>query len=106
MTHKETKGKPRLGLLPYEALAKAARVREFGIAKYGDDECWKYVESKDFLEAALRHIHKHLSGEKVDNESGLGHIDHALASLILAAAVVEYEIDDEFVIEFDDEDLD
>lgn len=94
---KDTKGKAKLRLIPYDALVRASKVREFGIAKYGDDNGWLKVDKDDFLEAALRHIYKYFSGHQFDEESGLPHIDHALCSLILAVAKDE-------ILQFDDED--
>lgn len=91
MTHKETAGKPKLGLIPFSALAQIAEVREFGIKKYKDDEGWKQVDSRDFVEAGLRHLHKVTSGEEIDPESGLQHLAHAACSIILALAVEDEE---------------
>lgn len=86
---KDTKGKPKLGLIPYDALAEIAKVREFGIEKYKDDEGWRGVSITDFLDAALRHIYKYndIDRSELDEESGLSHLAHAATSLILALAV-------------------
>ena len=84
MTAKDTKGKPKLSYIPYEAMVRIAEVRQFGVDKYGDDTCWRQVDQRDFLDAALRHIYKHLDGVDVDPESGLTHVAHAATSLILA----------------------
>ena len=92
MSAKDVKGKDRLRLIPYQALVKVSKVREFGIAKYGgDDTGWKTVDKDDFAEAALRHIYKYFDGEELDDESGLHHLHHAACSLILAIAVKDKE---------------
>ena len=87
MSKKDTKGKPQLSLIPYTALVEIAHVREFGVEKYGDDEAWYDVPTKDFLDAALRHIYKYLSGAADDPESGRSHIAHAATSLVLALSI-------------------
>lgn len=93
MGAKDTKGKPLLSLLPFVALEKAVKVREFGISKYGDDSCWMKGSKQDFVEAAMRHLHKHSDalryglGSPLDDESGLPHTWHALCSLILAESL-------------------
>lgn len=89
MSFKDTKGKPKLRYVPYDALVAIANVREFGIAKYKDDQGWRVVPADDFAEASLRHIHKYFNGQILDPESGLGHLEHALCSLALAVAVLK-----------------
>lgn len=83
MGSKDTVGKPKLGLVPFSALAEISKVREYGISKYGDDECWREVEVKDFLDATLRHIYKFLYESETDEESGLPHLSHAACSMVL-----------------------
>ena len=87
---KETKGKTVVSLIPYQAIVKAEKIRQYGISKYKDDIGWKEVAQEEFYEAALRHLHKHKDavrygiGSELDDESGLPHTWHALCSLILA----------------------
>jgi hypothetical protein len=95
---KDTKGKPVLGLLPFEALVEVSKVREFGIDKYGEDNNWRNVAPVDFVEAALRHSHKWLDAHRgysdrraEDSESGINHLAHAACSLILALANIKNE---------------
>ena len=83
MAQKDTKNKPRLSYIPYSSLVKIAEVRQFGIDKYGENK-YDEVNVEDFLDAALRHIFKHIEGEYIDNESGRSHLAHAATSLILA----------------------
>lgn len=89
MSAKDTKGKPKLSYIPWKAMKAIAEVRQFGVDKYGDDTCWKQVDKRDFLDAALRHIYKHLDGTEIDPESGLEHIAHAATSLILALGLAK-----------------
>ena len=96
MIQKDTKGKPRLSLLPRLGLLGAVRAREYGIEKYKEDGGWQGVEPQDFIDAAIRHLLKYsdglrgyAGGHPNDEESGLSHMDHATASVILASAVLE-----------------
>lgn len=74
---KETIGKLRWSLVPYESLEEVVRVLEFGAAKYSPDN-WKTVEPKAYLDAVQRHlveIMKHGIHAR-DAESGLHHAAH------------------------------
>lgn len=77
-------GKPSYRLIPLHLLEGVARIREYGVNKYGAEESWKDVPDarKRYTDALLRHIFAWLAGEKYDQESGLRHIDHALCNLI------------------------
>jgi len=81
-------GKPDLTLLPIEGLSLAAQALMFGATKYGRHN---YKETGFALErilaAALRHIYAFESGETLDPESGVSHLGHALASLLMAAYI-------------------
>ena len=96
MIQKDTKGKPRLSLLPRLGLLGAVRAREYGIEKYGCDGGWANVEPQDLIDAAMRHLIKYsdglrgyVGGSLNDEESGLSHMDHAAASVLLAATILE-----------------
>lgn len=89
MSVKDTTGKAKLRYLPYKSLEAVAKIREFGVSKYGDDTCWRDVPVMDFVEASARHVFKYMSGEINDNESGLNHLHHAACSLMLAIAIIE-----------------
>jgi hypothetical protein len=77
-------GKPSYRLIPFNLLDGLARIREYGVAKYGAEDSWKDVPDarKRYTDALLRHIFAWMAGEKVDKESGLRHIDHALCNLV------------------------
>lgn len=89
MVAKVSRGKPKLNLIPYASLCAIARAREYGVNKYHDDECWRQVEPIEFIAAAQRHLFKYTSRESFDDESGLCHLDHAIASLALAISVID-----------------
>lgn len=80
--------KPPMHLLDRAALEETARVLGFGANKYGENN-WrdggKYsLGTKRPLAAALRHIFAYLDGEKIDPESGLSHLGHAMCSVMFA----------------------
>lgn len=82
---KDIKGKLRLNLIPPQALVSIAKVREFGVSKYPSEWGWKdSVPQAALIEACKRHLLKIDLGEKVDSESGLLHLEHALCSLAMA----------------------
>lgn len=76
-------GKLDWSLLPFETLEGVVEVLQFGEKKYTRDN-WKLVENAEnrYFSALLRHIFRHKAGEKKDIESGLSHLDHAIANLI------------------------
>ena len=83
--HKDTSGKVKLNLIPPHSLDAIARVREFGVSKYGDAWGWlNAVKEEDFIEATKRHLNAIAKGEEIDPESGHPHLWHALTSLAMA----------------------
>jgi hypothetical protein len=85
---KHDKGKPRISLVPREAIEGAARALGFGADKYGAHNFKGGLAYTRLLDATMRHILAYTSGEDNDPESGLNHIDHAIATL----AMLEYMI--------------
>lgn len=74
-------GKPRYDLIPPSSMAGLAKVLTYGAKKYKPNN-WKEVDSLDRYVAALyRHIEAWRQGEKVDSESGLLHLEHALTNV-------------------------
>jgi hypothetical protein len=85
---KNDEGKPKLSLVPPEIGKGIAYVREYGAAKYKNEDGtpnhdnWKEVDPPErWLDACLRHLTAHAWGEKKDPESGLSHLAHAACSL-------------------------
>lgn len=60
------------------ALWQIGLVGTFGAAKYTDNG-WMHVDNAQarYTDAFLRHILKHLAGERIDSDSGLPHMAHA-----------------------------
>lgn len=70
-------GKPRIDLIPGEALEGVGEILAYGAAKYAEDS-WQLVPDaeKRYRAALLRHMAAILRGEVRDPESGKLHIDH------------------------------
>ena len=80
---KDTKGKPKLSLIPYEALVQTAKVFEFGATKYGKDSWRVDTDPEKIIDAALRHLHKLADGDLFDDESGLLHAAHVMSNMCM-----------------------
>lgn len=78
-------GKIRFSLVPLEPMLDVIKVLEAGTAKYGTAN-WKKVSGGEvrYLDAAMRHLVSHMSGEKEDPETSLPHLAHAICSLLFA----------------------
>ena len=76
---KGDKGKPRWSLLPAGTIAQVIKVLEFGVARYAVDN-WMHVEDpkRRYYDAAMRHLQAWWGGEKMDPDSGLPHLAHAV----------------------------
>ncbi len=76
--------KPRMSLLPGDALMAIADVLTYGATKYADDS-WKAppFKSSDYLDALLRHAAKRLEGEVRDAESGRLHAAHMATNAMM-----------------------
>jgi hypothetical protein len=78
-------GKPMLHLLPPGPLADIARVLEHGANKHGGP--WSYTDGQrnwsDDFDAAQRHMMAWWIGQDLDPESGMSHLAHAGARLLI-----------------------
>ena len=94
---KDDAGKPRIHLLPTEALLGAARVMTHGAEKYSDHNWRKAASWNRYYDAAQRHLMLWQLGEDTD-ESGLPAIDHAACSVLMLSSLIKTEtgIDDRF----------
>ena len=76
--------KVRVDLVPSEAIFAAARVFTEGASKYGDRNWEKGIDSWRLYNSVIRHLLKWNMGEEMNDEDfGLPHLDHALASLMM-----------------------
>lgn len=85
-------GKPDLSLLPKAGLEAAARAFMYGASKYSRNNYKKGMDWSRLVAAALRHLTAWNDGEVMDQESGLNHLDHALACLHMLAFYQEYNV--------------
>lgn len=79
-------------LVPFEALSGTVRVLQYGARKYSRGNWKRVADAKArYLKAALRHLLAASDGVEFDAESGLDHVDHAIASLIFHKHFVSIE---------------
>lgn len=80
--------KPRLALLPFDALEQVGAVLTFGAAKYAPNS-WRTVPNalERYTSALLRHLAAMQRGEVTDAESGLPHAAHAACNALFIAAL-------------------
>lgn len=79
---KETEGKLKLHLVPRGIVEAVARVREFGMTKYKEENGWKQNTEQDYWNAVLRHIEACRNNMwECDSESGLPHLEHVACDL-------------------------
>lgn len=80
---KNDSGKPSISLIPKDAIWGMAQALTFGAKKYGRHNFRNGIAFSRLADAAERHLTAWMEGEIVDSESGLSHLDHALASLAM-----------------------
>lgn len=78
---KYDQGKPRLDLIPSEALIELGKVLEYGARKYAVANWAKGIPYSRLIAAAMRHLAAYNAGQDIDPESGLSHISHAMCNL-------------------------
>jgi len=86
---KSDQGKLRYDLIPITALEGIATVFTYGSKKYDEFNWYKSLQPTRYYAAAMRHIMEVMKGNKIDPESNLKHIDHAIVSLIMYRELVE-----------------
>ena len=79
--------KPRMDLLPMDALLEVAKVLTFGAKKYGDHNWEKGIEFYRLRAAQLRHDAAVEMGELYDTESGLIHTAHKATDALMELAL-------------------
>lgn len=79
-------GKPRWDLLPLSQVEDVVKVLTGGSLKYSDDNWKKIPNIQDrYFAAAMRHLTAQRNGERLDSESGLPHLSHAVCCLLFMA---------------------
>lgn len=67
------------------ALEGAAEVLSFGAQKYSRGNWLSGLSDTNCIDSMLRHLIKYQSGEMLDEESGLHHLDHVLCNALFLA---------------------
>lgn len=93
---KHDKGKAKLSLLPYDALAEVSKAMDFGASKYGKHNYKQGMEYSRLIDAALRHLNQYAAGIDLDDESNLNHLSHCVSNLLMLLWMVKNkpEMDD------------
>lgn len=96
---KRDSGKPRMDLLPPRALLAVGSVMAYGATTYGAHNWRLGLAWGRLCAAALRHTMAWISGEEHDPESGIPHLAHAAASLLmlLESSMEGYGSDDRWL---------
>ena len=79
---KDTKGKAKWDLLPWDLVEQTVDVLTFGADKYAPEAWRQETKSDDYFAALMRHIVAYRKGEIIDPESGKTHLAHAMCNLI------------------------
>jgi len=79
---KADSGKSMLSLVDPAFIKGTANVLTMGAIKYEVDNWKRCDDVQRYKDALLRHIYDYLSGEKIDNESGMSHLYHASCNLM------------------------
>ena len=89
-------GKPRMDLLPPNAIMEVAKVLAFGADKY-DAENWRKLEDLQnrYTGACLRHVFAHMNNSKLDKETHLSHLAHAICCLLFKLEIELEETSEE-----------
>lgn len=90
---REKSSKVRPDLVPARAILAAARAMTYGYAKHGGTTyrqagC-RQASAESHTASFLRHWLAYSSGELIDPESGLSHLDHAIAQLAIVIDLTE-----------------
>lgn len=80
---KHDQGKVQLDLLPIPAAEAIAEVMQFGAKKYGSYNYLKGMAWSRLFAAALRHLFKFWKNQDQDEETGLLHLSHAGACVMM-----------------------
>ena len=79
---KADSGKLQWSLLPFEELRDVVRVLMLGAKKYTPDNWKKCDDVTRYKDALMRHVISYVSGDTIDNESGLSHLAHAVCNCL------------------------
>ena len=82
--------KPDLSIIDPEFIEQLALVLSYGAKKYNGVNKWvEYKDINALVSATLRHIDKFRVGEELDSESGLPHLSHATANIMMLQSLLK-----------------
>ena len=90
---KEDEDKPRIDLIPPQAIIDIAEVLTYGAGKY-DSHNWRDNGGLDYSRlyaAAQRHLLSFWDGQSLDKETGMSHLAHAACCIVF---LMSYEAED------------
>ena len=92
------RNKPRLSLIPKDALWSLGSALTHGEYKYGTYNWRKGIKISYLIDAALRHINEFNEGEDIDKDSRNHHLGNAMANLAMIISLMNSnpELDDRF----------
>lgn len=85
----DKENKPRLSLIPSEALLEMGKALTHGETRYGTHNFKEGIKISYLLDAALRHILQFNEGEDVDVQSGANHLGNAMANCAIALHMLQ-----------------
>lgn len=83
---KHDSGKNRLELIPISGIEGVGRAMTFGAKKYADHNWANGFSYSRLCGSAMRHMFAWMKGIKKDEESGLSHLDHLGACVLMLIA--------------------
>jgi Domain of unknown function (DUF5664) len=86
---KHDQEKPDLSLLPREFLDEVAKAMQYGEKKYGRYNYRGGMAWHRIVAACMRHITAWNDGEDCDSESGVSHLGHAGACILMLCVSVK-----------------
>ncbi len=95
LASKNDEGKIRVDLVHPAFIVEIARVMEHGAAKYGEWNWCKGFKWTRLYASTLRHLFAWFSNEDIDPDSGLTHLAHAAANIMMLMGIRHMkELDD------------
>lgn len=83
---KHDTGKNRLELIPVSGIEGIGRAMTFGAKKYAAHNWANGFDYSRLIGSAMRHLLAWMSGQDKDSESGLSHLDHLGACVVMLIA--------------------
>lgn len=89
---KADKGKYRPTIVPMQIIKDIAQVREYGLKKYKEEDNWRRVEVRRYIDAIVRHYIEMLYDPfSKDDESGIEHYKHIACNVAFLCELMNGE---------------